>query len=111
MLAAVGSALADLAVPTHSNVKDCLIEVSALGVDKGSTLAQLAADLGVAAESVVAFGDMPNDVPMLAWAGRSYAVMGGHPAALSATPHRAPSLADDGVAQVIEKLLADGRIG
>ena len=111
MLAAAGPALDGLAVPTHSNVRDCLLEVSALGVDKGSTLAQLADALGVAAAAAVAFGDMPNDVSMLRWAGLSYAVADGHPAALAATPHRAPALAEDGVAQVIEALLADGRIG
>ena len=54
---------------------------------------------------------MPNDVPMLRWAGLSYAIADGHPAALAATPHRAAVVADDGVAQVIEALLADGRIG
>ena len=87
------------------------IEVSALGVDKGSTLAQLAAELRVEAGDGLAFGDMPNDIPMLAWAGLGYALAGGHPDALAATPYRAASLAEDGVAQVIEQLLADGRIG
>ena len=111
MLADLGSALDGLAVPTHSNVNDCLIEISALGVDKGATLAELAADLGVAPAEALAFGDMPNDIPMLAWAGLAYAVAGGHPAALAATPNRAASLAEDGVAQVIESLLGDGRIG
>jgi Cof subfamily protein (haloacid dehalogenase superfamily) len=111
MLAAVGPALDGLAAPTHSNERDCLVEVSALGVDKGATLAQVAADLGVEAGAAVAFGDMPNDVPMLRWAGLSYAVADGHAAALAATTHRAAVVAEDGVAQVIESLLADGRIG
>ncbi len=111
MLAAASRVLDGLAVPTHSNVNDCLLEISALGVDKGATLARVAADLGVEPESVVAFGDMPNDVPMLTWAGRGYAVLGGHPAALAATTYRAGAVTDDGVAQILEDLLADGRIG
>ncbi len=45
------------------------------GVDKGTGLAQLAAQLGVARADVCAVGDWYNDVPMFAWAGRSF-VMG-----------------------------------
>ena len=33
-----------------------------------------------ARRQVVAFGDMPNDLPMLSWAGTSYAVANAHPA-------------------------------
>jgi Cof subfamily protein (haloacid dehalogenase superfamily) len=110
MLTAVSPVLRGLAVPTHSNVRDCLLEISAPGVDKGSTLASLASALGVPAHETVAFGDMPNDVPMLRWAGIGYAVEGGHPAALASTPHRAGSVGTDGVARVLEHLLASGRI-
>jgi hydroxymethylpyrimidine pyrophosphatase-like HAD family hydrolase len=56
---------------------------------------------------VVAFGDMPNDVELLRWAGRSYAVGDAHPMALAAADEHAPSIHQDGVAQVIESLLAD----
>jgi Cof subfamily protein (haloacid dehalogenase superfamily) len=111
MLSALGDCLDGIAQATHSNAADCLVEVSALGVDKGVTLAAVAAGLGVGASEVVAFGDMPNDVPMLTWAGLSYAVTGGHPAALAATPHHAAPLAQDGVARVIEGLLAAGSFG
>lgn len=44
------------------------------GVDKGSGLSQLAAQLGVAREDVCCVGDWYNDVPMFAWAGRSFAM-------------------------------------
>ena len=94
MLADLGSALDGLAVPTHSNEHDCLVEVSALGVDKGSTLAQVAADLGVDAGAAVAFGDMPNDIPMLRWAGLAYAARTAAGAAAAAPALR--SLAEDG---------------
>ena len=106
MLAAVRTALAGIASPTHSNPHDCLIEVSAVGVSKALALAELAAARGIAQSDVVAFGDMPNDIEMLAWAGRGYAMAGGHPEAIAAADHTAPTCLDDGVAQVIERLLA-----
>ena len=48
---------------------DVLLEVSGAGISKASTLEVVCAEHGVGPEGVVAFGDMPNDVPMLAWAG------------------------------------------
>ncbi|GAA2748403.1 HAD family hydrolase [Amnibacterium kyonggiense] len=81
-----------------------LVELSADGVTKASTLALLAARLDVDPVDVVAFGDMPNDAPMLAWAGRSYAVADAHPAAIAAAAGRAPGNDDDGVARVLADL-------
>ena len=109
-----GDAMLELAAPvlsgvvevTHSDVNDSLLELSALGVTKGTTLATLAARWGIAQSEVVAFGDMPNDVEMLRWAGRGYAVGDAHPLVLEAADERAPSIDDDGVAQVLERLLA-----
>lgn len=62
--------------------------------------------LGIEQRGTVAFGDGANDVEMLAWAGDSYAMAHAVPLAVAAARHRAPSNAEDGVAQVIEKLLA-----
>ncbi|MFP5334909.1 MAG: HAD-IIB family hydrolase [Actinomycetes bacterium] len=106
MLAVARVALDGLARPTHSNAADGLLEVSALGVSKAATLAELAADRGIAASEVVAFGDMPNDLEMLAWAGVGYAMAGGHPDAVAAADDVAPPCEDDGVAQVLEQLLS-----
>jgi Cof subfamily protein (haloacid dehalogenase superfamily) len=106
MLARAIPALDGLAVPTHSNPDDCVLEISALGVGKASALAELSTELGVHQRDVVAFGDMPNDLDMLAWAGNGYAMAGGHPDVVAAARHTAPSIADDGVAQVLERLLA-----
>jgi hypothetical protein len=78
-----------------------LLEISAPGVTKASTLALLCADLGVEAADVVAFGDMPNDLPMLAWAGTAYAMANAHPTVLDAAPHTAPTNDEDGVARVL----------
>jgi hypothetical protein len=55
---------------------------------------------------VVAFGDMPNDIPMLAWAGTSYAMADAHESVREVADHVAPPCAEDGVAQVLESLLA-----
>ncbi|HVQ18091.1 MAG TPA: HAD-IIB family hydrolase, partial [Actinomycetes bacterium] len=73
MLERARPALRDIAEVTHSNVNDCLLEVSALGVSKATTLAWLAEQWGITREEVVAFGDMPNDLDMLRWAGLGYA--------------------------------------
>jgi HAD superfamily hydrolase (TIGR01484 family) len=78
-----------------------LLEISAPGVTKASTLELLCADLGVDAADVIAFGDMPNDLPMLAWAGTSYAMADAHPTVIEAADHVAPGHDEDGVAQVL----------
>ncbi len=106
MLAVARRALAGIAEPVHSNVAGSMLELSALGVSKASTLAELAAERGCTAADVVAFGDMPNDVEMLRWAGLSYAMADGHPEAIAAADALAPSCDQDGVAQVLERLLA-----
>jgi hydroxymethylpyrimidine pyrophosphatase-like HAD family hydrolase len=82
-----------------------LLEMSAAGVTKASTLALLCADRGIVAAEVLALGDMPNDLPMLAWAGTSYAMANAHPTVRAAADHIAPANDDDGVARVIEALL------
>lgn len=105
LLAVARQELVGLAHPTHSSPESPLIEISAVGVSKAVALAAHAASLGVAREDVVAFGDMPNDVEMLRWAGRGYAMAGGHPEAVAAAASTAPPCAEDGVAQVVEALL------
>lgn len=90
---------------THSGSEVPLVEIGPPGVDKAATLAEVAAELGVSAVDVVAFGDMPNDVAMLRWAGRGYAMADGHPDAHAAADAIAPPCAEDGVAQVVEQLL------
>ncbi len=106
VLRAVRDAAGDIVEPTHSGM-DGLVEVSARGTSKASALAALADDLGIDASEVAAFGDMPNDLPMLRWAGRSYAMTGGHPEAVAAASALAPPCDDDGVARVVEQLLSE----
>lgn len=78
-----------------------LLEISGPGVTKASTLALLCARLGVEAADVVAFGDMPNDLPMLTWAGTSYAMADAHRTVTEVADHVAPGHDEDGVARVL----------
>lgn len=96
----------DLVTVTHSAPGVSLLELSAQGVNKAAGLARYAAAHRIERDRVVAFGDMPNDIEMLRWAGTSWAVGSAHPMARSAADHTAASCDEDGVAQVIEKLLA-----
>ncbi len=98
--------LAGIAEPVHSDPWGAMLEIAAPGVSKASGLAGLAAERGIDAAGVAAFGDKPNDVPMLRWAGRGYAMTGGHPEAVEAAGSVAPPCDEDGVAQVIEWLLS-----
>ncbi len=94
-----------LVTVTHSNPHDSLLEVSALGVSKGATLARMASRLGISADECVSFGDNPNDFSMLEWAGRSYAMSSGHPDGAKYAKSIAGACEDDGVAIAIEALL------
>lgn len=100
---AVIAAVGDAATATWS--VNGLVEISAAGITKASALVGLCERLHVEANDVVAFGDMPNDIPMLTWAGRSYAMADAHPTVLSVADHVAPPCAEDGVAQVVASLL------
>jgi Cof subfamily protein (haloacid dehalogenase superfamily) len=101
--------LARLAVGDRANVTrsspSALLEISGPEVSKASTLALCCAERGISHEEVVAFGDMPNDVEMLTWAGQSYAMGNAHPDAVAAASGRTVANNDDGVARVIEHLL------
>lgn len=81
------------------------LEITLGGVHKGEVLAAFCARLGVAAHSVVAFGDMPNDLPMLQWAGLGVAMANAHPLVLQAADVVTLSNEEDGVAHMLERLL------
>jgi Cof subfamily protein (haloacid dehalogenase superfamily) len=96
--------LAGRATVTHSSSVG-LLEIGAAGVTKATGLAELASRNGVLPAEIAAIGDMPNDVPMLQWAGRSYAVANAHPAARAAAGAVVGSNDEDAVAVLIESLL------
>lgn len=83
---------------------DQAVEVTAVGVNKAAGLAQVAEELGIDAADVVAFGDYPNDVPMLAWAGQGIAVANAHAEVLAIADEVTASNDEDGVALVLERL-------
>jgi hydroxymethylpyrimidine pyrophosphatase-like HAD family hydrolase len=103
LLGLAGPALNGLLNVTHSNANG-LVEASALGVSKATVVAEIAAEHGIGPESVLAFGDMPNDLPLLTWAGISCAVANAHPQVLAAATHVIGSNDDDGVAEYLEAL-------
>jgi Cof subfamily protein (haloacid dehalogenase superfamily) len=104
LLAAVGVAVGARAEVTMSAPYG-LVEVATGGVTKATGLAEVAAALGVAPRHVVAFGDMPNDVSMLAWAGYGVAVANAHAQVHAVADEVTASNAEDGVAAWIEALL------
>jgi len=103
LLAAAVTLLGDSVTATHSS-HDGLLEISAAGVTKATGLASVAASHGVDAEDVLVFGDMPNDLPMFGWAGRSVAVTNAHQAVLDAADEVTGSNAEDGVAAYLEPM-------
>jgi Cof subfamily protein (haloacid dehalogenase superfamily) len=98
----VSRTLGDTAETTHSS-SSALVEISAAGVTKAAGLAWLCEREGIAAEEVLAFGDMPNDVPMLTWAGHSVAMANAHPAVREVADEVALSNDEDGVADFLSR--------
>ncbi|ASW57257.1 haloacid dehalogenase [Plantactinospora sp. KBS50] len=99
----VAGAVAGLAEATHSSYSG-LVEISAAGVTKAAGLAWLCSRYGVDSSAVLAFGDMPNDIPLLTWAGRSVAVANAHPSVLEIADERTASNDEDGVAAYLDAL-------
>ncbi|MFB7401684.1 HAD family hydrolase [Streptomyces rubiginosohelvolus] len=106
-LAAVArGAVGDLATVTMAGPGT--VELAPRGVDKGTGLAAAAELLGIGAERTVAFGDMPNDLPMFAGSGLRVAVGNAHPELRAAADEVTLSNAEDGVAVVLERLFGTG---
>lgn len=103
MAAAVEEVLADAALEVTYSSNSGLIEISAAGVTKASGLAEVCDLVGVRADRVVAFGDMPNDVPMVGWAGHGVAMANAHDDLLAVADEVTAPNSEDGVAQVLER--------
>ncbi|MFF2409950.1 HAD family hydrolase [Streptomyces sp. NPDC058092] len=87
---------------THSGKH--VVELLPPGVSKASGLAEAARRLGFTAADTIAFGDMPNDIPMLVWAAHGVAMGNAHAELRSYADEIAPSNEEDGVAAVLERL-------
>ena len=92
-------------VEVHVSGATGLLEIAARGVTKAAALADWCAGHDIVAADVWAFGDMPNDIPMLVWAGTSFAVANAHREVLAVASHSCASNDDDGVAAVLEMSL------
>jgi hydroxymethylpyrimidine pyrophosphatase-like HAD family hydrolase len=79
------------------------VEIVPLGTSKATGVEELARPLGIGSDEVVAFGDMPNDIPMLLWAGLGVAMGNAHPEVLAAADEVTAPNSDDGVARVLER--------
>ena len=101
----VSRTLGTTAEATHSS-SSALVEISAAGVTKAAGLAWLCEHEGIVASQVLAFGDMPNDVPMLTWAGWSVAMANAHPAVREVANEQTLSNDEDGVAAYLSGLFS-----
>ena len=102
LLSDVRAVVGDTLTVTHSAARGLgLVEVSGPGVSKASMLQRCCARLDIDAADVAAFGDMPNDVAMLSWAGMPHVVANAHPLLLDGRYPVVPGNADSGVGRTI----------
>jgi Cof subfamily protein (haloacid dehalogenase superfamily) len=83
-----------------------IVELLPLGLSKATGLSLAARRLGLKAADTIAFGDMPNDIPMFAWAARGVAMANAHPELQAVADEVTSSNEEDGIAVVLERLLA-----
>ena len=81
------------------------IEMSSLGINKATALANICEQWGIAARDVVAFGDMPNDIEMLTWAGTGVAMGNATPDVMAIADAITDAHYDSGVAKYLERML------
>ncbi|NJC68968.1 HAD hydrolase family protein [Planosporangium thailandense] len=106
-LLALARQLIDPAVATVTQAGLGYIEICPPGVDKATGLAVVAQALGVDPADALAFGDMPNDLPMFEWAGFGrVAVANAHPLVRQAADEVTLSNDADGVAVYLDAMLS-----
>jgi Cof subfamily protein (haloacid dehalogenase superfamily) len=85
------------------------VEISGPGVTKASGLTRLCALLGVDASAVLAAGDAGNDLEMIRWAGHGVAMGNATQPVKAAADEVTAANTEDGLAIVVEALLAQRR--
>ncbi|MHA4813737.1 HAD family hydrolase [Streptomyces aculeolatus] len=80
------------------------VEVLPLGLSKATGLSVAARRLGVRGAETIAFGDMPNDIPMFRWAGHGVAMAGAHPELAAVADETTGSNDEDGIATVLDRV-------
>ncbi|WP_328547497.1 Cof-type HAD-IIB family hydrolase [Streptomyces platensis] len=81
-----------------------IVELLPLGLSKATGLSLAARRLGLTAKDTIAFGDMPNDIPMFGWAAHGVAMANAHAELKAVADEFTASHEDDGVAVVLERL-------
>ena len=81
------------------------VEINTARATKGQAMQALAAHLGISMAEVMAFGDASNDRDMILCAGVGVVMENGQDELKEQAQIIAPDCDDDGVAQIIEKLL------
>ncbi|MFG2868115.1 HAD family hydrolase [Streptomyces sp. NPDC048338] len=82
-----------------------IVEILPLGLSKATGLSLAARRLGAKAAETIAFGDMPNDIPMFGWAGHGVAMDNAHEELKAVADEVTSSNEEDGIAVVLERLL------
>nr|WSX50963.1 Cof-type HAD-IIB family hydrolase [Streptomyces sp. NBC_00974] len=82
-----------------------IVEILPLGLSKATGLSLAARRLGVKAAETIAFGDMPNDIPMFGWAAHGVAMANAHAELKAVADEVTTSNEQDGIAVVLERLL------
>jgi Cof subfamily protein (haloacid dehalogenase superfamily) len=103
LLTGLAAQVGDRLVTTQSHA--LFGELTALGVNKGVALAELARQLDIPQSAVVAIGDQANDLEMVSWAGLGLAMGNAIDPLKAVANHVLPSIDADGVAVAIEQFL------
>lgn len=82
-----------------------VVEILPLGLSKATGLSLAARRLGLRAADTIAFGDMPNDIPMFGWAAHGVAMANAHEELKAVAHEITASNEHDGIAVVLEQLL------
>ncbi|MFJ6543236.1 HAD family hydrolase [Streptomyces sp. NPDC091385] len=80
------------------------VELQPCGVTKATGLALAAEHLGLGRADTIAFGDMPNDIPMFQWAAHGVAMANAHRELRAVADEITLSNEDDGIAVVLERV-------
>ncbi|MGP3924545.1 HAD family hydrolase [Streptomyces sp. 8N616] len=81
-----------------------IVELLPLGLTKATGLSLAARRLGLTGADTIAFGDMPNDIPMFGWAAYGVAMAGAHDELKAVADEVTASNEEDGIALVLERL-------
>ncbi|WP_170191916.1 HAD family hydrolase [Saccharothrix syringae] len=104
LVAVVRDVVGSLVTCTHSGGQG-FVELTAAGVSKLDAVMDYCASRGIDRSQVLAFGDMPNDLDLLGWAGGAYAPRNAHTSVRALIPV-IDGNNEDGVAKVLENLLS-----